>query len=189
MTPARIATAAEAYALLDPHNIDLLQAVRAHLEVVEQRAESVTFEAAFDRFAELKQTKSLKYKQEIRHTKATFSSLLGRMVCDISVRDLEPILNKLPAGSRNAKMRRLRSVFNLAIKREWILPGSSPIARLDFVQGSRKEVEIVPVDLVTKMFEDALENDLELLPFLTLGFFCGIRPVASCRRSNGGIST
>jgi integrase len=176
MTSARIAAAAEAYNLLDPHGIDLLDAVRAHLGVIGQRSASVSFEAAFDRFAELKQNKSLKYRQEIRHTKATFANLLNRMVCDITPADLEPILDQLPPGSRNAKMRRLRSVFNLATRRGWMLPGSSPIARLDFSDSVKKEVETIPVDQVSRMLNVALENDLELLPFLVLGFFCGIRP-------------
>jgi integrase len=176
MTSARIAAAAEAYNLLDPHSIDLLDAVRAHLHVIGQKSASVTFEAAFDRFAELKQSKSVKYRQEIRQAKATFGPLLSRLICDVSARDLEPILDQLPAGSRNAKMRRLRSVFNLAIKRGWMLPGASPIARLDFADGVQKEVEIVPVYQVAGMLNHALENDLELLPFLVLGFFCGIRP-------------
>jgi integrase len=176
MSPARIAAAAEAYNLLDPRGIDLLDAVRAHLGVIEQRMASVSLEAVFDRFAELKQNKSLKYRQEIRHTRAGFASLLDRMVCDITPADLEPILDQLPPGSRNAKMRRLRSVFNLAIKRGWMPSGTSPVARLDFADGVSKEVEIVPVNQVRGMLVHALENDLELLPFLVLGFFCGIRP-------------
>jgi integrase len=176
MTPARIAAASEAYKLLDPHGIDLLDAVRSHLQLVSERAASVTFGAAFDRFAELKLTKSAKYRQEIRQTKAKFEPLLGRLICDVSAKDLEPILDSLPAASRNAKMRRLRSVFNLAIKRGWMLPGTSPIARLDFADGQHKEVEVIPAGQVSRMLNHALKNDLELLPFLTLGFFCGIRP-------------
>ena len=54
MTPAKIAAAAEAYNLLEQHGIDLLDAVRAHLGVLGQKSASVSFEAAFDRFAELK---------------------------------------------------------------------------------------------------------------------------------------
>jgi hypothetical protein len=72
MTPARIAEAVEAYKLLDPHSVGLLDAVRSHLQVISERAASVTFGAAFERFAELKQTKSAKYQQEIRQTKAKF---------------------------------------------------------------------------------------------------------------------
>jgi integrase len=176
MTPARIAAAAECYKLLDPLGIDLLEAVRSHLQVVNQRAVSVTFGEAFDRFAEMKQAKSAKYRQEIRQAKAKFEPLLARSVSDVTANDLEPILDELPDASRNAKMRRLRSVFNLAIKRGWMLPGTSPIARLDFADGQRKEVETVPIGTVEKMLNHALKNDLELLPFLTLAFFCGIRP-------------
>lgn len=176
MTPARIAAAAEACKLLDPHGIELLDAVRAHLQIVSQRAGSLTFGAAFDRFAELKQTKSSKYRQEIRQTRAKFEPLLSKLICDVSAQDLEPVLDSLPAGSRNAKMRRLRSVFNLAIKRGWMPAGTSPIARLDFADGQNKEVATVPISLVTKMLNHALENDLQLLPFLALAFFCGIRP-------------
>src|SRR5271166_1365974 len=142
LTPARIAAAAEAFKLLDPHGIDLLDAVRSHLASFNERTASVTFGAAFDRFFELKERKSPKYRQEIRLTRATFTPLLDRPVCDISAAELEPILDALPDASRNAKMRRLRSVFNLAIKREWMNAGTSPIPRLDFADTPAKEVEI-----------------------------------------------
>jgi integrase len=176
MTSARIAAAAEAYKLLDPLKIDLLDAVRSHIQVVSERTASVTFDAAFARFAELKADKSAKYRQEIRQAQATFAPLLEWSICDIRTTDLEPILDKLPAASRNAKMRRLRSVFNLAIKRQWMRPGTSPIGHMDFVNRPGAEVETIPGELVSQMLGTALENDLGLVPFLTLAFFCGIRP-------------
>jgi integrase len=70
----------------------------------------------------------------------------------------------------------LRTLFIIAIKRGWMPPGTSPIDRLEFSDKVRKEVETVSVDHVAGMLNHSLENDLELLPFLTLGFFCGIRP-------------
>jgi integrase len=176
MTASRVAAAAEAYNLLDPHKIDLLDAVREHLKAVAQRSGSVTFGEVFDRFADLKKNKSVKYQQELRHAKATFSTLLGRLVCEISTEDLEPALNKLPASSRNAKMRRLRSVFNFAIKRGWLQLGASPIARLDFSEQKKKEVEVFATEEVERMLCAALENDIDLVPFFTLAVFCGIRP-------------
>ena len=39
-----------------------------------------------------------------------------------------------------------------------------------------KEVETYTPKQVERMFEVALETDMQFLPFLTLGFFCGIRP-------------
>jgi integrase len=98
------------------------------------------------------------------------------MVCDISATDLQPILDSMPESSRDTKMRVLRSFFNFAIRRGWMLPGSNPIARLEFSEKKNKEVETVPVNQVSAMLEHALENELQLVPFLTLGFFCGIRP-------------
>lgn len=176
MTAARIAEAAEAFKLLDRAQINLLDAVRSHLAMVRTRTASVTLRAAFERFAELKQGKSPKYRQEIRQACATFEPLADRMICDVAPADLEPILDRLPAAARNAKMRRLRSVFNLAIKRGWMNPLSSPIARLDFADGTSKEVETYTVQEARAMFQSALGSDAALIPFLTLGFFCGIRP-------------
>jgi integrase len=176
LTPARIAEASQAYALLDPHGIDLLVAVRSHLDTVKQRSQSVSFGEAFDLFASLKEGKSLKYRQEIRHARATFGPVLDKMVCDVSPSELETILQTLPSAARNAKMRRVRSVFNLAIKRGWMPSGTSPVARLDFADCARKEVLVFSAAEVERMLVDALENDLELLPFLTLAAFCGIRP-------------
>jgi hypothetical protein len=47
---------------------------------------------------------------------------------------------------------------------------------MHFVRPPRKEVEIIGNEHVAEMFMHALQNDLELLPFLVLGFYCGIRP-------------
>ena len=75
-------------------------------------------------------------------------------------------------------MRYLRAIFNFGIMRGYIV--ENPISRLDFADCPRKEVTI-PAHQVAKMLNHALENDLALLPFLTLGFFCGIRPDGELR--------
>src|ERR1700747_1949530 len=100
LTPARIAAAAEAFKLLDPHRIDLLDAVRSHLAAHTQRTASITFGEAFDRFLESKQTKSLKYRREIGQAKRTFEPLLEQMVCDIRPAELGSILDEFTPGSR-----------------------------------------------------------------------------------------
>jgi integrase len=182
LTPARISEAAEAWKLLEPHRITLLYAVRSFLLGHEQRTASVTLSEAFDRFRESKQNKSPKYLQEIRQAKTTFETLNAQMVCDIRPIDLESILARLPNGSRNAKMRRLRSVFNFAIKRGWLVDGNNPISKLDFAENGKSEVQIFTVDQVQKLLNHALENDLEFLPYRVLTFFCGIRPEGEMER-------
>jgi len=182
MSTKRIADAAEAYKLLDSLGIDLLDAVRSHIALIQARSESVSFGKAFDHFAQLKQGKSESYRQEIRHTKATFEPLLNRKICDITPSDLEPILDRLPSASRNAKMRRLRSVFNLAIKRGWMGDKPNPISKMDFADTQHDEVEVFPADTVRALMEHALEHDLEFLPYRIFTFFCGIRPEGELER-------
>jgi len=104
-----------------------------------------------------------------------FPSLHNRLVSDISHRDLEPLLNEIVPGGRDLQMRHLKAFFNFGIKRGYMV--DNPISRLDFVELSPKEVEVVSPEDVARMLEMALENDLGLLPYLVLGFFCGIRPV------------
>jgi integrase len=65
-------------------------------------------------------------------------------------------------------------MFNHGIKRGYLL--ENPILKLDFAHRVRREVETIPAPIVSKMLNHALEHDLVLLPFLTLGFFAGIRP-------------
>lgn len=53
---------------------------------------------------------------------------------------------------------------------------SNPVTKLEKSRSKKTEVEIIPVDNVQAMLNDALENDLGLVPLLVFGFFCGIRP-------------
>jgi integrase len=181
MTPARIAQAAEAYKLLDPLAINLLDVVRLHVASVAARTASVTLGQAFDRFLESKASRSAKYQKEIRLAKGTFAPLLDRVVCEIHHDELESLLIPLPDSVRNAKMRRLCSVFNLAIKRGW-MPCKNPVTALDYAETRKGEVEVFPVEMVQRMLEDALENDLEFLPYRVFAFFCGIRPEGELER-------
>jgi integrase len=103
-----------------------------------------------------------------------FPSLHNRLVSDISHRDLEPLLNKIVPGGRNLPMRHLRAFFNYGIKRGHLT--ENPITRLDFVESVPKEVEVISPEGVAKMLGMTLVDDLDLLPYLVLGFFAGIRP-------------
>jgi integrase len=96
------------------------------------------------------------------------------LVCDITPKELSSLLSKITPGGRNALMRYLRAIFNHGIKHSYLT--ENPISRLDFAKRKREEVETIPVDKVEAMLLDALENDLELLPYLVFGFYSGIRP-------------
>jgi integrase len=174
LTPVRIAEAAEAYNLLESSQLSLLDAVRAGLKVHYARTASMPFGELFNRFIEAKAHRSIEYRKELGWTRDRFPQLHKRLASDITAPELERILKPLSPGARNPVMRHLRAVFNYGIKRSVLI--ENPISRLDFVERPRREVEVIANEYVARMLQHALAEDLALLPFLVLGFFCGIRP-------------
>lgn len=175
LTSSQIVTAAECFEILSEFpDTDIKTAVLHYLSTLRARSKSVTFLELFNRYLDFKQKRSSKYLKELRITRDRFDSLHFLLVCDISHETLEPLLLPLPSGSRNATMRYWRAVFRYGIKRGYL--ATNPIDRLDFMETARAEVEILEVNEIQNLLTDVLSNDLELLPFLVLGFFCGIRP-------------
>jgi integrase len=176
ITPARIAEASEAYKLLDQRHAgdSLLAIVRQYLAQHDLRAQSVSLTTLFDEYVTVKSHRTKKYLAEIKKARSPLEGLTSCLVCDIAPAELERALSRLPGANRNAVMRYLRAMFNHGIKRGYLL--NNPILKLDFAHRVRREVQTIPFTIVTKMLNHALEHDLALLPFLTLGFFAGIRP-------------
>jgi integrase len=174
LTSVQVVEAAKSFELLKPHGIGLLNAITEYLEIYGRRTESVTFLDLCNQYLIVKDKRDERHLKSLRNTRDRFPSLHPLRVSDIDHKILEPLVAKVPPGGRNLILRHLRAYFNFAIKKGWSV--ANPVARLDFVEVVRKEVEVVSPDAVQKMFNDAFQNDLQLIPFLTLGFFCGIRP-------------
>jgi len=174
MTPSRIAEAAECFKLLEGSSVSLLDAVHGFLAVQKVRRASISFLELFNGFLEAKKDRNEQYQRELRITRDRFPQFHKKLVSDITYLDLEKPLLKISPGGRNAVMRCLRAVFNFGIKRGYLI--ENPISRLDFAERPRKEVETLTNEQARKMLEHALEQDLQLLPYLALGLFCGIRP-------------
>jgi integrase len=180
MTPARITEAGEAYKLLEPLGVGLLDAVREYVETHRQRNASITLRELFDMFLEAKGKRSGKYLTQLRWARDRMGPLHTKLVADITVRDLDAVLNGERPTVKNAFMRYLRALFNFGLKRDY-LP-TNPIAKLDFEEVIRTETQIFAPDTVAALLNDCLQNDLELLPFRVLGFFCGVRPDGELQR-------
>jgi len=176
ITPARIAEASEAYKLLDQRHAgdSLLAIVRQYLALHDLRSQSVSLATLFDEYVAARSHRTKKYLTEINKSRAPLEGLLARLVCDIAPVELERALLRISGGNRNAVMRYLRAMFNHGIKRGYLL--NNPILKLDFAHRSRREVQTISSPIVAKMLNRAIENDLQLVPFLVLGFFAGIRP-------------
>jgi integrase len=176
ITPARIAEASEAYKLLDQRHASdsLLSIIHQYLAQHDLRSQSVSLATLFAEYVAARTHRTKKYLAEINKARAPLQKLQDRLVCDIAPAELERALSPISAGNRNAVMRYLRALFNYGIKRGYLL--ENPILKLDFAHRVRREVQTIPAPIVAKMLNHALEHDLVLLPFLTLGFFAGIRP-------------
>ena len=91
MTPARIAEASEAFKILAPIKVGLLDAVRAFAHQHIARNSSVTFHTLFTLYLGEKHDRHPKYLQELRFTLRRMPELQERLVSDISHREIEAI--------------------------------------------------------------------------------------------------
>jgi len=182
MTPARITKAAEAYKLLDPHNIDLLDAVRGYLVTHKQRSASIPFGQLFKLFLEAKEKRSRAYRNHLQWLQKRTESIHNRLASDITVRDLDALLEGEKPTVKNAWMRYLRAIFNWGLKRDYL--ANNPIGKMDFEEVTKGDTQIFEPKDVEAILNDCLENDLPLLPYRVFGFFCGVRPDGELRRLN-----
>jgi integrase len=174
MDQAFASEALAARRLLDGTGISLLDAAKTALELHRQRSASTSFRNLFDAYLAKIQKRSTKHTIAMRQTRDRFPTLHEVLACDITPKILDELLLPLPPASRDLTLRHWRSVFRYGIKREYVR--TNPIERLDFAGTTVKEVEIYEVASIEALLNDALQNDLALLPFYILGCFCGIRP-------------
>jgi integrase len=134
----------------------------------------------FEMYLDAHNGKSPHHRDKLKYCRARFKTLGEKVVCDLHLEDFEPTLNKLGPSMRNAELRLLRAVLNYGIKREYL--DKNPLNSLDFAEIHRGEVETIPARIVEAMLRDAAANEPTLLPFLVLGFYCGIRPTGELRK-------
>jgi integrase len=168
--------ALRAYELLDESGVvaTLPAIVEEHIRNHKARTASVTFLALFNEFLQVKQDRNPQYIRELTITRDRWPQLHPLIVSDLNGKDLAPLIAKLSPGARNPILRYWRAVFNLGVRRGYLT--NNPTASLDFERRKRREVETLTVEQVKKMLEHALAEDLQLLPFLVLGCFAGVRP-------------
>ena len=174
MTPGRIAEAAEAYKLLDPLELSLLDAARNYVAFHKARAASKPWGKVYAEYLAMPKKRSAKYEKDLKQAGETMRPFDEKLVIEISARDLEKALSGLALSTRNLKMRMLRAVFNFGIKRGYVT--ANPIDQMDFAEFESGEVKVFTPHQTEALLTYALENDLQLLPWLALALFCGIRP-------------
>jgi integrase len=171
LPPAQTDAAVRAFAMLDEDAAPetLLDAVREYVNRHNTRLASVPFEDAFKQFADA-QPRSASYAQSLRQFQARLDVLHGRMLCDITARDIEDAMTDFPPSVFNYGLRILGGLFNYGRKRD--LCAGNPIQKLDRKKLPPKEVEIYSPAEVAALLK---ASDPSLIPWLATCMFAGLR--------------
>lgn len=172
LTPASQEQAANALELLKPHGVSLNEVVQEWLSRKQAAEASVTFEAAMDAFKEFRE-RSDSYTRSIRQTKNRLTGLHGKLLNQITPEDLTRAMDGMTPSVHNFTIRILGGLFNYGMKRN--LCASNPTKKLDLAQQIREEIEIYTPQQSAKILRVAEQKDPDLVPFLALSFFAGIR--------------
>lgn len=171
LPPAQAIAAVRSFAMLgeDAAPETLLEAVREYIERHNTRLASLPFEDAFKQFADA-QPRSASYAQSLRQFQARLTALHGRMLCDITARDIEKAMADFPPSVFNYGLRILGGLFNYGRKRD--LCATNPVGKLDRKKLPPKEIEIYTPAEVSRLLEAA---DPTLIPWLCSCMFAGLR--------------
>jgi integrase len=176
LSAARIAEASACFQRLDREapGITLTAALTGFLESHRARTASIPMATLWDQFIATKSTASVPYKQKLNSTARRLKTLRGMIASDITPKDIEYAITGFPPSSKNAVLAYLRGAFNFGIRAGTVK--ENPVDRLEFIKIVRDQTEVLTPETVEKLLRDAMDNDLELIPFLILAFYAGIRP-------------
>jgi site-specific recombinase XerD len=134
---------------------------------------SVSLRHLFDLYLETRKHDSLKHQQSLRYTKERFQKLHTRKVSTLTKDDIDDALWKLPPTSFNAHLRRTRSVLTYGVKHGYLT--KNPALLVESIKRPRQSVKILPVETVELMLRTAQMHTPDLLPFLCVSLFTGVR--------------
>jgi len=172
LTPAQSEQALHAFEKLAPHRVTLSEVVSDWVARRNAANSSISFEAAMDAFMEWGR-RSPSYVRSIRQTRNRLTSLHGKLLNAITSADLTLALDSMPGSVRNFTLRILGGLFNFGIKRDYC--AHNPCKKVDLAQRKISEIEIYTPREVAAILSAAEVHDPQILPFLAISFFCGIR--------------
>ena len=172
LPPSQQEQAARAIAALEPYGVTLNEVVQDWLSRRKAAKASISFEAAMDAFLHSGK-RSDSYTRSIVQTRNRLVHLHGKLLNTISAADLRLAMDAMPASVKNFTIRILGGLFNFGIKRE--ICADNPIKKLDMVKREATEVEIYTPAKVAAILAAAELSEPEIVPFLAVSFFTGIR--------------
>jgi integrase len=189
LTPAQREIADKAFsrlqaALPGESEAVLLDAVKDYLTARDRRSRSKPFLEAYREWQDFTATKkkrgiSDKYRRQIAYALPRFAPLHSKLVCDITLEDVDATLsvavNKGSRAARNALMRVLRACLKWCLGNEWLdkVPVQSKRHGLDT---GRRQPNVLKPAQVERLLATCAEIDMELLGYYAIAIFAGVRP-------------
>jgi site-specific recombinase XerD len=172
LPPAQQEQAANALAELQPYGVTLNEVVQDWLSRRKASDASISFEAAMDLFLESGK-RSESYTRSVRQTRNRLGSLHGKLLNMITPADLRSAMDGMPDSVKNFTIRILGGLFNFAIKRGHC--AENPTKRLDLAKREGAEIEVYSPAESAAILAAAEQAAPEIVPFLAVSFFTGIR--------------
>jgi integrase len=172
LPPSLQEQAADALDALKPYGVTLREVVQDWLARHQAAQASIPFEAAMDAFLE-SDKRSDSYTRSIRQTRNRLASLHGKLLNEITPTDLARAMDAMPASVKNFTIRILGGLFNFGMKRGHC--AENPTKKLDMSKREAVEVEVYSPAECAAILHAAEQTAPELVPFLAVSFFTGIR--------------
>src|SRR5258708_7290964 len=171
LSPDQISEASEAFKAIAGLGVSLLTVRKEYATAHALRPASVTVKELCEAFIGSRDTKP----RRAQDLWLTTNKLPAGMVADYTAQTVEKAFASLSVGAVREHYKRSRAMFSYAVKKGWM--ATNPVLSMDIPTTKRDEVVIAAPETVEKLFSNAIETgEKELLPFLALTFFAGIRP-------------
>ena len=175
-TTPELIQAKQASSVLSGSGLSLVEAAQIVAAKVESERRSETLGLGFERYMAdcERRLKSAKHLRDLRQTRNLFTRLLDQLLVNLTSEQIDFTLGKLPAASRNLKIRHLKAVFNYCIKQDWLT--SLPLKRVELAPIRPKEIETYSPEQVRAIMDAVVQHHPEAVPFFAISFFAGTRP-------------
>jgi integrase len=176
LTVSRTVEAAEVYATLEAAGfleLGLRRVVAEWLEQRKARESSTTWQSLVTQYLAARSDRNPLYLTQVEACANKFN-LSDRKLVDITVADFETELQKLTAGARRQFIVYLRAIFAYGIKRHLLTVNVAK--SLEAPRQRRSEPMVMTLYDVETLLYVAQKEDSDLLAYLAVCFFSGLRP-------------
>jgi len=176
LTPGQAEEAVQAFDKLASFGVSLNRVLEDWIVRRKQSQSSIHFEKLLDEFAlagRKNRARSAGYRQSIQQVRNRLISLHGRVVSEITPREIEEAVHGMTPSVRNYTLKILSCAFNLAVARSFAT--ENPLRKVEQTHVVSKEIAVYSPQQVATIMSAVEENDFNLIPFFAVSFFAGVR--------------